>query len=101
MITAQLSEAEKAACRALMRVVFALPREVSADLVDAGGLGLTEHLVLQNLLGAARLEQAHPAHAASIRRRVFDRLADCDPAAFTTWLESIAGQESPRSVRKI
>lgn len=147
MNTAQLSHAEEAAYRALMRVVFALPREVSADLVDAGGLGLTEHLVLQNLLdapdhrlrvtelavacgvsvsgitrivhrldragltrrtrspldgrsavatltaaGAARLEQAHAAHAASIRRHVFDRLADCDLAALTTWLESIAAR---------
>jgi DNA-binding MarR family transcriptional regulator len=154
--TAQLSDAEKAAYRALMRVVLALPRAVSADLVAAGGLGLTEHLVLQNLLdaqdrqlrvtelafacgvsvsgitrivhrldraglttrarstldgrgavaaltpaGAARLEQARRAHAASIRRHVFDRLAGCDLAAFTTWLESIAGAESPRTVRKI
>jgi DNA-binding MarR family transcriptional regulator len=51
-VQAQLSDAEKAAYSALMRVVFAVPRVVTADIVTEGGLSLSDHLALQNLADA-------------------------------------------------
>lgn len=48
----QLSDEEKAAYSALMRVVFAVPRVVTAELVAEGGLQLSDHLVLQKLAAA-------------------------------------------------
>jgi DNA-binding MarR family transcriptional regulator len=144
-VQAQLSDEEKAAYTALMRVVFAVPRVVTADIAPASGIGLSDHLVLQHLsdapghrmrmtelatacgvsgsgitrilnrlnqaglttrarsqadargtvamltpAGAARLEQAHAAHLASIRRHIFDSLGDLDLAAFTSGLEGVA-----------
>jgi DNA-binding MarR family transcriptional regulator len=49
---AHLSDEEKAVYSALMRVVFALPRVVTAELVAGGGLALGDHLVLQKLAAA-------------------------------------------------
>jgi len=48
-VQAQLSDEEKAAYTALMRVVFAVPRVVTADIAPASGIGLSDHLVLQHL----------------------------------------------------
>ena len=141
----QLSDAEKAAYTALMRVVLAVPRVVSAEIAAESGIGLSEHLALQVLsdaggrgmrmtelavacgvsvsgitrilsrlnqagltmraqskvdgrgvvavltpAGAARLEQAQAAHAASIRRHIFDHLGDLDLATFTCGMQDVA-----------
>jgi len=51
-VQGQLTDEEKAAYSALMRVVFAVPRVVTGDIADAGGIGLSDHLVLQNLSDA-------------------------------------------------
>jgi DNA-binding MarR family transcriptional regulator len=51
-VRAQLSDEEKAAYTALMRVVFAVPRAVTADIAPEGGIGLSDHLALQILSGA-------------------------------------------------
>jgi DNA-binding MarR family transcriptional regulator len=48
----QLSDEEKAAYTALMRVIFAVPRVVTAAIAAEAGIGLTDHLVLQNLSDA-------------------------------------------------
>jgi DNA-binding MarR family transcriptional regulator len=48
-VPAQLSKEEQGAYRALMRVVLAGPRAVSADIAPEFGLGLSDHLVLQRL----------------------------------------------------
>jgi DNA-binding MarR family transcriptional regulator len=45
----RLSSEEKAAYRALIRVVFAAPRTVTADLSRGSGLGLSDYLVLEAL----------------------------------------------------
>lgn len=49
---AHLSDEEKAAYTALMRVVFAVPRVVTAAIAPEAGIGLSDHLVLQNLSDA-------------------------------------------------
>jgi hypothetical protein len=51
-LQAQLSDEEKAAYTALMRVVFAVPRVVTAAIAPEAGIGLSDHLVLQNLSDA-------------------------------------------------
>jgi len=51
-VQAHLSDEEKAVYCALMRVVFALPRVVTAELIAEGGLPLSDHLVLQKLAAA-------------------------------------------------
>jgi DNA-binding MarR family transcriptional regulator len=48
----RLSEEEKAAYKAFMRVVFAVPRVVTADMTAAGDLGLSDHVVLGTLRDA-------------------------------------------------
>ena len=48
----RLSEEEKAAYNAFMRVVFAVPRVVTADMTAARGLGLSDHMVLGTLRDA-------------------------------------------------
>jgi DNA-binding MarR family transcriptional regulator len=48
----QLGQEEKAAYWALMRVVFAVPREIGADISCASGLGLSDYVVLEALLEA-------------------------------------------------
>ena len=63
---AQLSKEEQAAYRALMRIVLAGPRAVSADIAPEFGLGLSDHLALQ------RLSEA-PGH----RMRMMDLAAAC------------------------
>jgi DNA-binding MarR family transcriptional regulator len=51
-VQAHLNAEEKAAYVALMRVVFAVPRVVTADITASGGVGLSDHLVLQQLADA-------------------------------------------------
>jgi DNA-binding MarR family transcriptional regulator len=48
-VSDELSAEEKAAYRALMRVVFAVPRAVTADISCESGLGLSDHVVLEAL----------------------------------------------------
>jgi DNA-binding MarR family transcriptional regulator len=51
-VAERLSSEEKAAYRALIRVVFAAPRTVTADLSRGCGLGLSDYLVLEALSDA-------------------------------------------------
>jgi DNA-binding MarR family transcriptional regulator len=51
-MSGHLSKEEDAAYQALMRVVFALPRAVTADIVPVCGLGLSEYMVLETLSNA-------------------------------------------------
>lgn len=62
----RLSAEEKAAYRALIRVVFAAPRTVTADISRESGLGLTDYLVLEIL-----------SEAPSCRLRLGDVAAAC------------------------
>ncbi len=48
-MTDQLSEQERAAYQALVRVVFGLPRVITADSGAADGLGLSDFAVLEAL----------------------------------------------------
>jgi MarR family len=45
----ELTDEESAACQALMRVVFALPRAITADITPACGVGLSDYLALDLL----------------------------------------------------
>jgi DNA-binding MarR family transcriptional regulator len=90
-VQAQLSDKEKAAYTALMRVVFAVPRVVTADIAPDGGIGLSDHLALQNLSDAPgrRMRMTELATACGVSgsgiTRILDRL---DQAGLTTRVRS-------------
>jgi DNA-binding MarR family transcriptional regulator len=90
-VQAQLSDMEKAAYTALMRVVFAVPRVVSADIALEGGIGLSDHLALQNLADAPgrRMRMTELAVACGVSgsgiTRILERL---DQAGLTTRVRS-------------
>ena len=48
----ELSEEESAAYQALMRVVFAVPRAITADITPACGVGLSDYMALDLLSSA-------------------------------------------------
>ena len=64
----RLSEEEKAAYNAFMRVVFAVPRVVTADMTAARGLGLSDHMVLGNPAGRLARPDADEDLAGRVRR---------------------------------
>ncbi|HTU74068.1 MAG TPA: MarR family transcriptional regulator [Trebonia sp.] len=76
----QLSEEEKAAYRALVRVVLAAPRAVTADITLDCGLGLSQYVALEALSEAPgrRLRMAELAATCGVSvsgiTRVIDRL---------------------------
>jgi DNA-binding MarR family transcriptional regulator len=76
----RLSEEEKAAYRALMRMVLAVPRAVTADIMAVCGLGLSDYIALENLSEAPgrQLRMSELAIACGLTlsgiTRVMDRL---------------------------
>jgi DNA-binding MarR family transcriptional regulator len=76
----RLSAEEKAAYRALIRVVFATPRTVTADISRECGLGLSDYLVLESLSEAPdcrlRLGDVAAAHGVTLSgaTRIMNRL---------------------------
>jgi DNA-binding MarR family transcriptional regulator len=76
----QLSDEEKAAYRALVRVVLAAPRAVSADITPDCGLGLSYYMALETLAEAPgrQLRMAELAIACGVSvsgiTRIIDRL---------------------------
>lgn len=76
----QLSEEEKAAYRALVRVVFAAPRAVAADITADCGLRLSDHMALEVLSEAPdrRMRMAELANACGVSgsgiTRIMNRL---------------------------
>jgi DNA-binding MarR family transcriptional regulator len=77
-----LSEGERAAYRALMRVVLAAPRAVGADIATECGLALSEHLALEALSEASgqrmRITELAFARGISVSgaTRIVGRLTD-------------------------
>lgn len=84
---AQLSGEEKAAYRALMRVVLAAPRVITAEIADDCGFGLSDHLALEQLSDApdGQLRMMELAEACGVSlsgiTRIMSRL---DDAGLTT-----------------
>jgi DNA-binding MarR family transcriptional regulator len=72
----QLSGEEKAVYRALVRVVFAAPRSVTADIMCESGLGLSDCIVLEALAEAPghRMRMAELADACGVSRSRLNRI---------------------------
>lgn len=78
----ELNGEERAAYLALMRVVLAAPRVLSADIAGDSGLGISHHLVLETIAKAAdrQLRVGEIAAACGITlsgaSRIMDRLVE-------------------------